>query len=514
MHMPGVSQLLTDKAHAGEWLYIEQNSTGADVLNVTNGYWDKFWLCIWDLFCRFQTAERTRLCIDKLLNNAISYLNQEEPLQNIERANCYSSVISNLSKVKLIWNKTLNNPPEFNPDISLFKDDLSQMEEIFAILPNLPKKKQDKITQIKAKIDTAVQNLNGITNQNSHSEKVKIWLELSQAIIECKKVFTKCSSASAGWGLWNYKVGFWCISPRSQIFNTAAGSKKILPYLDCSFDMGEFVYEQGQQNSPKSDFSDQGNQQIQGQLNNLLKFMKGQAESQRRPVSIFLKITSGATDITLVNFLRNQISSLICQNPDYFLHQTSLFEEVRHENQEGRVNQYHCFSMVRSSREASGLDYEGISCILRPEVTKVLNRLPKQGKAQTPGPYSPLEKLKVEKALMNSEQDYDFTIQLCGKQKGCHKEILLSAFPHLESRENIQGKLKTDNPNLLNLDSHGLEIQIPPGYEDWILQALVTFAYTRAHPNLPTQQTKETQQAYHAYRTLLDYLRPLSVALN
>lgn len=215
------------------------------------------------------------------------------------------------------------------------------------------------------------------------------------------------------------------------------------------------------------------------------------------------------------------------------MHQTSLYEEGNQipdaDKQKAKTKK--CLSHLTGYPVGKVYDLKGINAIphrpLRKGIQQTIHRLQQEGfafpikshfRSQTHF-INPLHDIDLSKAVSFSteaaiarelqalEGGLNFTVSFQGKDYGCHKEVLYDAFPYLQSRES--GNFEPEKEaNKLNLDTILPSTQLPVDFGKWVLDALVTYAYTTEHPNLPENISMETRQAYQAYLTYIDFLNP------
>jgi hypothetical protein len=529
--LENLSKVLSS-ARSGEWLYTQKKSYSyyyeAEEFCVTNGYWDKFCLCVSDVFYGFSSAQNTQEKVEGAFKNAVENFKKEEfdggPLKHVENVQYYRNSLTNLNKVTLVWGKTLNTAPEFNPWEAIdLNNDIDAMEEIFRILPKEERTKYHNLKEIIAA---------GIKSRSStapSSNPLGLWLNVAGALKQCKQAWLVRFDAKHDWDNWSYRLGEWKIRPENKTFKTASNCTKTLHYLSISLDTNRVFFDgiRGKDSLKDDDFEKLKKQLLQTHINTIFHFTHSQSSNQKRPISICIEtLKENTTSIEFVRFskfidaLVKEILEKMEKNPDDFIHQTSLFVEASpYEKENNDIRSSLCLSRVvgYSIKEPlfpkAYLRKEFNELILELSQNKLINQMLLKIKADCyiksfTDELKLLQKQKIELKFMGMKETYNFVIEFSGIAKGCHKTILREAFPFLKAREKNKHNFKDTDLNLLSLNTLGLKLNVDPGFKKWILNALLIFAYTRQHPNLTTEITPGTQEAFTAYCTLLEYLRP------
>jgi hypothetical protein len=441
-----------NQAHPGEWLY----QYDACHFKFTDGYWDKFCLCIFDIFTWFSTARSTQEAVQRALEDEIKSLKgrattspglgQQKFFESAEAIRECQTFMQELSKCSLIWNRQLENLPTFESrDLASFDSQLNGMQEIYTVLPPQEELKyQDQITTL----ETALTQYN--TSSAPEDTKIEAWLTLAQILNKCKKVWLAkpddCKSYVLDDIPWRYNLGKWNIEPCRQIVQSANGVARNLFYLKVSFASVKMFGEWAAHYSTNPpNFTTWEKEQIQAQIDAVFQFVQGQVEHQRRPITLQFPNWVNALDgdgVQLVaarfkTFMDSLVAStqvLMKKNPTCFIHEAALLAEASPQTDASGC----------SSRLVYVYSNEDFirPPVLRPELEPLVLQL--KGKIDT----------SISMELMKCGASHDFTIRLCGRDRGCCKEVLLEAFPFLKTREDLK------DPNFLNLDLL-LQIDIP-----------------------------------------------------
>jgi hypothetical protein len=501
MTIKDLSQVLA-QARTGEWLYVH-NQYGTISFKVTNGYWDKFWLCIVDWLYGYPLAQKTHLAVHKVLSQERQDLKKEAAkdlpcfYRSIADIEGYQKAQSQLAKCCLIWNEQFSPTLELNPqEIPSFRQEVSKMKQIYKLLP---KKAQEKYSQYQL-IKTHVKNFKD--SSVSNSSKINSWQAIAKALGECKKTWLD-TDGDLDYRGWHYKYQGWNFSSHHHDFDTAGGHKQRLFYIQASLDLTKVFYDWKEQSAiPATELKDWEKARIAFHVNALIKFLQSQAEHQRQPITIEIPHRVDSTDYffkeRFTNFASDLIEALqeaMKKHRASFVHQAGLFSDVSGVEND---DPHRCYSRIKCQL----LENEQYlpPPYLRPELKWLL---PKLGIGY-PNPDTIAKMQKCQMQLIELKETHDFVVRFRGKERGCNKSVLLEAFPFLKAREDNKASFREYDPNLLNLD--GLIGDVPPEHEDWILTSLLDFAYARQHPILPTQSKLSAKKALKIYFALLSYL--------
>ena len=529
--LKSLSQLVTS-TKANEWLYVETKDYGYSKQNVfktTNGYFDKFCLCLKDLFTGFTLAQKTQDAVNRVLTSCEG-INpgklQEEPFKHASSIAAWNSSIETFdkAKIKLVWNNKLT--------VIRAIDSLSECLKASFFLPALKKLRAlvdiippgcfngEKIAKLFQEVKKAYEKLESI-DLTPYLERSVCWVKVVETLKDLKlclrgeqqieeDAFDSLDSLP-----WRYYMGPWSIYPSSNLINTAANSQKRIDSLIFDFNNEKIIM--AESSNPE--------QLAEKYTEILLSFFKTQRVSQRCPIQINftqprlnpLSKKFPAVDEILEPLIRKTMS-LLEKHPEYFLHRTSLYEEGNNipNADKQKEERRKCLSHLSGYPVRSVYKLEKIYAVpcrpLREGIKQVIQSLRQQGctsfNIDLNEAVSFSTEASIARKLQALEEGRDFIISSQGKDYGCHRKILYEAFPYLQAQ--MSGSFSSEGgADRLNLDQILPLTQLPVNCGEWVLNALVGYAYTTEHPNLPENITMETREAYRVYLTYIDFLNPL-----
>lgn len=519
MNIAELNQVLMT-SNAGEWIYAQTDSAGylsRETIKVTNGLRDKAWLYMWG-FVSEASIQKTQQVLRDVFARVAHQFTGKSPIAGIRDVELLNGCRQNLSKYLLAGGHTIQgvesealsrafSASSFNQEIKAMQ---SAMDLLYEGHPRF-----ERLQELKQSFEGSHRTFQAHTNTQT-------WLEAAKALRDLKMCFTE-SVELFEYTPWVYSHNSWSFHPEKQLLKTAENFEKEIRYLFICPNINALL----DRLETSSEFSVDA--VVHEFLAKIQEFLEILPLSQRRPISLSvpglpISRMGRQQNQKLLETLVTKSLELIGERPDLFVHQISLYKEAADVKVRGI-----CLSRVTGggaqairnstsqtftpSRELS----RGTQALIHrlshrerwePDFLSPLNSYlyANSSDQKTPSIFRAFE---IQGQLFGTEVGRNCILRIFGKQRGGHKEIFLEAFSYLRSMEDfLRSTGNFEQMGEINLDGFSFLETISSGHQEWVLNAICMYAYTREHPNLPMNPTPETEAAYRVYLQCIDYLNP------